>query len=81
MTSNEFLRSFYDVNNTDSFSINYRIAEGYPIQSIEINIAVKKLEKDIEEMKQFFRDFGIDENKAEEATYSLWSKSKLVRFS
>lgn len=81
MTSTEFLRSYYGAESKESFSVNYRIAEGCAIQSIDITIAAKKLEKDIEDMRQFFREHGADVSKAEEATYFIWKRDKLVRYS
>lgn len=79
MTAKQFLCSFYGTNSTDFF-VNYRIAKGYVVQSLPFDRAVKQLEQDIQEMTEFFHNYNADVSKAKEATFSLWEKSKLVRF-
>ena len=73
----EFLMAVCNASENDN--IYYKpYVYGNLVQSIPMRKAVEMVEKDIEEMKEFFIPYHL-EDKAEEATYNIW-KNHLVVF-
>ena len=72
----QFLQDFYGCDNC---TVTYRICEGGSrVLSMPMDLAVEKLQHDIDELSDFMRAFGVEEY-AKEATFNLWLK-KLVAF-
>lgn len=66
-------------NNDGTSVINYKYyLHSSVVDCIPFNTALEKLNADIEEMKECFRAFGIDEEKAIESTYNIWMKHLVV---
>ena len=78
MTPIEFLKGICNCDET--CNINYKPYEyGSLIESIHIKKAEERLKADIKEMKDFFLAVGItEEEKAIDATYSIWKKHIIV---
>lgn len=73
----QFLQNYYGC---EDCAINYRPYEyGAYVETISVKEAVTRIERDIQQMTEFLRGYGI-EDKAKEATFSIWEKH-LVKFS
>ncbi|MCM1221706.1 MAG: hypothetical protein NC548_45265 [Lachnospiraceae bacterium] len=81
LTPLQFIQQFYGANEDDvCFTVSYRPYEyGRHIESMPLDKAIEKLQKDIDEMREFMAAFGVEEF-AKEATFNIWLKH-LVRFS
>lgn len=74
MNAKEFLQSMYG---NDAKEVLYQIAESYPYKPMPIEEAVKKINDDIEEMREFLSEyFTGDEldDKAHRAAFDIWKK-------
>lgn len=61
-------------------SINYKIYENSPlIITMSATEANKKFTEDLQEIKDFFKEYGLDAEKALYATEKIWKKH-LVTF-
>lgn len=80
MTAREFLKDFYG---TENCCVNYKVYEhSNYIESISFDEAEKRLNKDIEEMIDFYNCFeNIPDKKAagKKGAFQIWKKH-LVKF-
>lgn len=79
MTPREFLEHKYGMKTGANFAVCYRIVPyGSLIESYNVEDAVQKIERDIEEMRHTLACYDVDVKHAEQAVYDIWSKHLIV---